>query len=52
MAKETFTKEAAEIYDSTMAGYDFRKAAQLIDSVIKESLPNANEILEIGIGTE
>lgn len=51
MIKETFTKEAAEIYDSAMEGYDFKKAAELIDSIVKASLPNANEILEIGIGT-
>ncbi len=51
MSKETFPQEAAEIYDSAMEDYNFKKAAELIDLIIKSRLDDAKEILEIGIGT-
>ena len=51
MNKETFPPEAAEIYDPAMADYDFKKAANMVDGVIKTNAVDAKNILEIGIGT-
>src|SRR3989344_8594540 len=50
---ETFPEEVAQIYDTIMGYFDYRKSAKIIDDILKNRLPGvANpSILELGIGT-